>query len=81
MEVSFLSEFADALTNGIPFLSAFSSALAADRSWHDNITADVSNSLVSDLYSWLVFIPRQSDEPNSLRNVIPFLSEFWLLVQ
>ena len=32
----------------------------------DSIAADVSNSLVSDLCSWRVLFPSQSDEPNSL---------------
>ena len=43
---------------------------------HDNIMADVSNSLVSEVYSWHVSIPCQSAEPNSLTNGISFLSEF-----
>ena len=48
----------------------------ASCSWHDNFMADVSNSLVSELYSWHVSIPCQSAEPNSLINGISFLSEF-----
>ena len=43
---------------------------------HDNIMADVSNSLVSEVYAWHVSIPCQSAEPNSLINGISFLSEF-----
>ena len=74
--IPFQSKIANAFTYGVEFVIAFSWALAADRLWHDNITADVSNSLVSEVYSWHVSISWQSDEQNPLRNEISFLSEF-----
>ena len=47
----------------------------ASRSWHNNVIADVSNGLVSQLSSWQGTIPCFSEKSNTLIIQIPFLSE------